>query len=755
MSFAASSPVVPAPHHSAAGEGECHLTRQMAVRAQTPELQAMAAFVARSLALVSGAPAAKAADGVDAADTTAQLALDASLASAEHYHLQISPQQVRLSGGGVPGVFYALQTLLQLLPPDVALRGLPAQGACTLACASISDGPALGWRGMHLDCARHFFPRDFILRYIDLLALHKLNRFHWHLSDDQGWRFPSRRFPRLTEVGAWRERTVDGHTSNPGRSYREQPHGGYYSEDDIRAVVAYAAERQITVIPELDIPGHAAALLAAYPEYACGPRADGAPYQVEAHFGIFPDVLCPKEPTFAFLEQLLAEVVALFPGDYVHIGGDEVVKTAWAGCPHCQQLIREHGLGDENGLHGYFVARVAGILEKLGKKVLGWDEVMDGGVSGDTTIMCWNSNAGERALAAGYPVVMCPVDRVYFDFYQSTSLDEPAAIHGLTPLRAVYDYSPAALAAGATAGQLLGAQGNIWSEYLATPEAVCYTALPRLSALAESLWRGEGRQWADFCRRLPALTRRLRALGYTVADSHYKALLTPDTRRDGTLRVQLAGGVPGVRCRYTLDGAAPDAANASASGTASPTWLEIDRECVLRACGETPEGAPCGDERLHVVPHLALHRPVYYWRDEGLQQAPELALLTNGWRGNERIFHYHEWVVFDAERVDIVLDLERVRRVRRLRFNLEAGAHRQLARPAAVEVLASAADQKWQALARLDAAALDASGAVDIDLGHCALRYLRLRLHNSRRYYSPETRQRQRMPLYLDELVLT
>ncbi|GAB3274581.1 family 20 glycosylhydrolase [Parahaliea aestuarii] len=739
MSFSTLPLVTPAPQHFAAGEGECRLHRQMAVHTSDPSLQALAGFVAHSLALAPEGSAAAPA---------LYLALDAALPGPEHYHLLITPQQLTLSGGGVPGVFYALQTLLQLLPPAVSRQGLPERGDCAVACASFRDGPALGWRGMHLDCSRHFFPRDFILRYLDLLALHKLNRFHWHLSDDQGWRFPSRRFPRLTEVGARRERTVQGHTSNPDRRYREQPHGGYYSEDDIRAVVEYAAQRQIAVIPELDIPGHAAALLAAYPEYACGPRADGEPYQVETHFGIFPDVLCPKEETFHFLQQLLEEVVALFPGDYVHIGGDEVVKTAWRNCPHCQQLIRDQDLRDEDGLHGYFVARVAGILEGLGKKVLGWDEVMDGDVSRDTTIMCWNSNAGERALQAGYPVVMCPVDRVYFDFYQSTSLDEPAAIHGLTPLRRVYDYHPATPAG--ESGRLLGAQGNIWTEYLATPEAVSYAALPRLCALAESLWRGEGRQWPDFCRRLPALTSRLRQLGYRVADSHCKPLLTLDERRDGKLRVKVASDVPGVITRYTLDGAAPDAAS-----PACTDWLPIEQECLLRATGQTPDGTLYGDERQQLAPHLGLHKTVYRWREEGLQQAPELALLTNGCRGNGRIFHYHEWAVCAEELADIVVDLEQPQVLTTLRFNLEAGAHRRLARPAAIEVLGSSEDQQWQTLAHVDGATLPADGAVQLDLGALRLRYLRLRLDNSRRYYSPETRQLERMPLYLDELVLT
>ncbi|TXS89815.1 family 20 glycosylhydrolase [Parahaliea maris] len=744
-------PVIPQPRHSRAGSGQFLLLPATPLIVGEPVLDGVGERVRSALGLRSaegyegheGYEGYEGHEGHETGSPALTLELDASLPGPEHYELEIRPDGLRLAGGAEAGVMFALQTLLQLVPVEVDIRGLPATGV-TLPSVTFRDGPACEWRGMHLDCSRHFFPVAFIKRYLDLLALHKMNRFHWHLTDDQGWRLESSRFPALTGRGAWRSRTVEGHTSNREKRYREQAYGGFYSQQDIRDIVSYARERQIEVVPEIDIPGHAAALLAAHPELACAPGN----YEVEAHFGIFPDVLCPKEETFTFLGELFSEVAGLFPGDCVHIGGDEVVKAAWRHCPHCQQLIADKQLGDEDGLHGYFVARVAHMLKGLGKKVIGWDEVMDGDVPRDTTVMCWNASAGVRALEAGYPTVLTPVDRVYFDFYQSTSLDEPAAIHGLTPLRKVYEFDPFGLAAGASA-PILGGQGNVWTEYLATPAAVEYALLPRLSALAEVLWTGESRNWGDFCRRLPTLVDRLRLRGYTVADSACKPAAVVSSVRDGVLRVGLCCDFPDVAIHYTTDGSPPGPDSVGYNGE-----LAVSGEWVLRAVGIDANGTVHGDERLHLAAHRALHRQVYHWREDGLQRAPELALLTNGCRNNERIFQYHEWVEFAGTGADIVVDLEQVTSLQRLRCNVEAGAHRQLARPAGVRLLGSSDGQRWQPLAALDEADIAADGALDIPLAGHSARYLRLQLDNSLQYYSPETRQLQRFPLYLDELVV-
>lgn len=737
-------PVIPLPASVAPAPGQFILTTATPVRVASTDLEPVAVYLRGRL---HGAEKAMCAGAVETASAPGiELRLDRTLPDEEAYALNIDAAGITLAGGGSAGCFYAVQTLLQLLPAEVAAMGLATGRDYGLSCGKYRDAPALGWRGMHLDCSRHFFPPDFIRQYIDLLALHKMNRFHWHLTDDQGWRLEIARYPALTQVGAWRDRTVAGHTSDHPRHYREERHGGFYSQREVRDIVAYARERHIEVVPEIDIPGHAAALLAAHPELACR----HGEFQVESHFGIFPDVLCSKEETFAFLEQVFAEMAAMFPGDYVHIGGDEVVKTAWRACAHCQQLIRDRGLGNEDGLHGYFVARVAEILRGLGKRVVAWDEVLDGAVSRDTTVMCWNSRAGRRALEAGYPVVMTPVDTVYFDFYQSTSRDEPRAIHGLSTLGKVYHYQPQpGDLAAAEGGRVLGAQGNVWSEYLPTGDDVCYAALPRMSALAEALWCGERRDWPDFCRRLPGLLERFDSLGIPAARSVYKPMAgVAEPYMDklhGVLRCEMAG----VRVHYTTDGSAPHAGSPRYEGP-----IEVSGYMILRAVGIDANGRAHGDERLHLAAHRALRKPVYRFREEGLQQAPDLALLTNGCRGNERIFHYHEWAAFDGAEVDIVLDLEQAQPVTSLAFNTQAGAHRQLPRPAGVRLCGSVDGVNWHNLAQLDGAEIPADGGVTLRCGGAAQRYLRLRLDNNLTYYNPETRRDQRATLYLDELVV-
>ncbi|MBN7795055.1 beta-N-acetylhexosaminidase [Parahaliea mediterranea] len=739
-----SCPVIPLPARATPASGGFVLTAATPVRVASGDLEPVAAYLRGQLRCASHAARADAASA--ASPPGIDLRLDPALSGAEAYALHIDEAGITLAGGAAAGCFYAAQTLLQLLPVEVAAGGLVAGRDYHLSCGEYRDAPALGWRGMHLDCSRHFFPPDFIRRYIDLLAMHKMNRFHWHLTDDQGWRLEIARYPALTRIGAWRDRTVAGHTSDHPRRYREERHGGFYSRREVRDIVAYARERHVEVVPEIDIPGHAAALLAAHPELACRRRE----FQVESHFGIFPDVLCPREETFAFLEQVFTEVAELFPGDYVHIGGDEVVKTAWRECAHCQQLIRDRGLGDEDGLHGYFVARVAEILRGLGKRVVAWDEVLAGAVSRDTTVMCWNSDAGRRALEAGYPAVMTPVDTVYFDFYQSTSRDEPRAIHGLSTLGRVYHYRPQpAGLGGGEGGRVLGAQGNVWTEYLPTGDAVCYAALPRMSALAEALWCGERRDWADFCGRLPGLLARFDGLGVPAARSVYKPMAGVAEFSIDRLRATLDCEMPGVALHYTTDGSAP---HAGSSRYTEP--VEVSGYTILRAVGIDANGELHGDERLHLVAHRALRKPVYRFRDEGLQRAPELALLTNGCRGNERIFHYHEWAAFDGAEVDIVLDLEQALPVTSLAFNTQAGAHRHLPRPAGVRLCGSEDGVHWRALARLEGDAIPADGGVTLCCDGEPQRYLRLRLDNSQGHYSPETRREQRATLYLDELVV-
>jgi hexosaminidase len=429
----------------------------------------------------------------------------------EGYVLAVTPEAIVVRAPRPAGLSYGVQTLRQLLPPEVERTRGAAGVSWTVPAATIRDMPRFGWRGMHLDVARHFFPVEFVKRYIDLLALHKMNVFHWHLTDDQGWRIEIQKYPRLTEIGSKRKATpipADRHTLD------DVPYGGFYTQAQVREVVAYAARRCVTVVPEIEMPGHGVAALTAYPELGC----TGGPYEVRTWWGIEPDVFCAGNPqVYAFLQDVLAEVLDLFPSEAIHIGGDECPKDRWKACPKCQATIQAQGLRDEHELQSYFVRRIEAFLNAQGRRLIGWDEILEGGLAPNATVMSWRgSQGGIEAALAGHDVVMSPNTHCYFDYYQSEDrAHEPPAIGGFVPLEKVYAFEPvpAELSPG-QAAHILGGQGNVWTEYMPTAEQVEYMAYPRASALAEVLWSvPEGRSFTELRRRLEALLRRLREMG--------------------------------------------------------------------------------------------------------------------------------------------------------------------------------------------------------------------------------------------------
>ncbi len=719
------APILPYPQSVMPGSGHCDVQR-LEVRVADAALEPAAQLLQEALQ----------SQGSEQATAILNLSLDSDISHPEGYRLSIAEKTMDLRASTPAGAFYGIQSLLQL-----ASSGKP------VSAMTIDDQPAYAWRGMHLDCSRHFFGVPFIKRYIDLLARHKMNRFHWHLCDDQGWRLESKRFPELTRIGGWRERSVTGHTANRERQYEETRYGGFYSRQEVAEVVAYAAQRHIEVLPEIDIPGHAAALLAAYPHLSC----DGGNYRVEEHYGIFPDVLCPSEETFSFLAELFAEVAELFPFEYVHIGGDEVIKDQWRACARCQQLMHEKGMGSVDQLHGYFVTRVEAILAKLERRAIGWDEVMDGDIDTATTIMCWTGfDACRRALKAGHQTIMTPVECTYFDFYQSTSLDEPRAIHGLATLKQVFDYDP--LPAGVPESlrpQILGAQANVWTEYLREPGAVEYACLPRMSALAEVTWTGTARNWEQFCQRLPLLMAQLESEGHRVARSVYKPIIEVSATDEPALRVTLGCDMPGLEIHYTADGSTPT--------IRSPRYtapLRIAQNCVLRCRSVDPAtGEVFGEERQHLQLHKALHRPLFRVVDGQLAAAPDLSRLTNGRLGRERIFHGFEWTQFDGTENDIAVDLGAITPIQSVQLNFEAGAHRLLFFPSAVDILVSEDGSEWVPVCRSEAGEFD-NGALFIAGEIPPARFVRLRIENDDQHYGPEQRRNITRPVHLDELVI-
>ena len=426
----------------------------------------------------------------------------------ETYKLSISDHGILLESSGYAGSYYGLQSFYQLLASG------ENSGRHELTYLEIRDTPRFKWRGMHLDVARHFFPTDFIKRYIDLIAMHKMNIFHWHLTEDQGWRIAIKQYPKLEKISAWRDETLVGHYGDQPHQFDGQHYGGYYTQEEIIDVISYAQDRYVMVVPEIEMPGHATAALAAYPELSC----TGGPHEVETIWGVHKEVFCAgKEETFEFLENVLKEVAGIFPGLYIHIGGDECPKDRWKECNLCQARIKSEGLKNEHELQSYFIKRIEGILDGYGKRLIGWDEILEGGLAPKAIVHSWRGmDGGIEAANANHQVIMSPTSHAYFDYYQSKEdQNEPLAIGGFLPLKMVYDFEPVPDDIDPDKRHLiLGGQANIWTEYIKTPEQVEYMALPRMCAMAEVLWSPKSKKdYNNFFQRLEKHTKRLDRMG--------------------------------------------------------------------------------------------------------------------------------------------------------------------------------------------------------------------------------------------------
>ena len=446
-------------------------------------------------------------------DNSIVLRIDPGLARLgdEGYSLEITPKRATIRAPKAAGAFYACQSLRQLLPAAIYSGSLRKGVVWRLPCLRIEDYPRFGWRGALVDVARHFMPKEFLLKFIDLLAMHKMNVLHLHLTDDQGWRIEIKKHPRLTEVGSVRKETRVG-LEQDNRGFDGKPHGGFYSRADIREIVEFARQRHVTVVPEIEMPGHAQAAIAAYPELG----NTGEKLEVSTAWGIRKNVLNVNESTILFLQDVLEEVLALFPSEFIHVGGDEVPKDQWRASPQAQARMKELGLTSEAELHGYFIGRMDEFLTARGRRLVGWDEILEGGLAPGATVMSWRgSNGGIAAARAGHDVVMAPNTHTYFNFYQSKDPSEPLAQSRFTPLDKAYRFDPvpSALNRG-EARHILGTQCQLWTEYIATPEHLEYMAFPRLAAFSEVAWTpGEKKNYAGFLRRVPVHEQRLRALG--------------------------------------------------------------------------------------------------------------------------------------------------------------------------------------------------------------------------------------------------
>lgn len=579
--------------------------------------------------------------------------------NAEAYQLKVTQDNVIITGTSEAGTFYGIQTLRKSLP-------ITNKGDISLPAAEINDYPRFSYRGVHLDVSRHFFPADSVKRFIDMMALHNINRLHWHLTDDQGWRIEIKKRPELTTIGSKRSETVIGHNSG---EYDGIPYSGFYTQDEAREIVKYAQERHITVIPEIDLPGHMQAALAAYPELGC----TGGPYEVWKMWGVSEDVLCAgNDKTLAFIEDVLNEIVDIFPSEYIHVGGDECPKVRWEKCPKCQARIKAEGIkGDkkhsaEEYLQSYVISRMEKFVESKGRHIIGWDEILEGGLAPNATVMSWRGmDGGIEAAKQKHNVVMTPNTYVYLDYYQSADTDlEPDAIGGYLPLEKVYSFEPTAGISPEDQKYVIGAQANLWTEYIPTFSQVEYMIMPRIDAVADIQWSDPSKKdYQTFLPRVARMTQLYDRLGYNYGKHIFdiNASLTTNTE-NGTLDIALTKLGEGD-IYYTVDGSDPTIASIKYEGP-----VQINQDCEFKAIVVRPNGTSrvFSEEiffnKATMKPITLKEQPSRGYVFNGAQ------VLVDGLRGGSNYKTGH-WLGFQGKDLDATIDLKEPTEIQKVSFN--------------------------------------------------------------------------------------
>ena len=579
------------------------------------------------------------------------LTIDKTIANAEGYKLDADAKQIRIAGASAAGVFYGIQTLRKSLP---LVNGKASK--VSIPAVHIADAPRFAYRGTHLDVSRHFVTADSVRQFIDMLALHNINRFHWHLTDDQGWRIEIKKYPLLTQIGSKRAQTVIGHNSG---KYDGKPYGGFYTQKQIRDIVKYAADRYITIVPEIDLPGHMQAALAAYPDMGC----TGGPYEVWQKWGVSDNVLCAgNDKTLTFIDNVLKEITQLFPSKYIHVGGDECPKTQWQKCPKCQARIKALNLEAKDGhsaeerLQSYIITHASNYLKSLGRNTIGWDEILEGGLAEGATVMSWRGESGGiTAAKQHHDVVMTPNSYLYFDYYQSLDkANEPLAIGGYLPLETVYSYEPMPKELTADeARHIIGVQANIWTEYMPTFKQMQYMALPRLAALSEVQWNQPAlKDYNSFTNRLTEFTHLYDRLGYNYAKHLYNVAIhvdSDDKWREILIHMTTAGN---AEIRYTLDGTEPTANSTLYTGAIVLQKSAKIRAAVFRDGKRSSVTSQDISFNKATACHVELLQPTHknYTYKGG-------ATLTDGLLGDKG-FGTGRWLGFSGNDLEAVIDLK-------------------------------------------------------------------------------------------------
>ncbi len=575
--------IIPLPQQLAPAEGEFKIKKSTVVAypKENAEFKRVAEMFVKQLGTASGMVLQTMEDSGETQPENSiyfKLSNNENELGTEGYTITIVPDRVLVEATTAQGAFYGVQTLYQLLPAEI-VSSKKEDAKWEIPCVEIKDWPQFVYRGLHLDVCRHFFTMDEVKQHIDMIAMHKMNTFHWHLTDDQGWRIEIKSHPKLTEIGSIRHKTLIGsYYDEYPQVFEVKDYGGYFTQEQAKEIVAYAAERFITVIPEIEMPGHALAALAAYPELSC----TGGPFEVEPKWGIFSDIFCPKEETFALLEDVISEIIEIFPSEYIHVGGDEAHKDKWKVCPHCQAMIKKLNLKDEDGLQSYFITRMEKFINSKGRKIIGWDEILDGGVAPNATIMSWRGFRGAIAAAEqGHYSIMTPTAYCYLDYNQYDPYLEPLAIGNFNTLMNTYSLNPIPPELSKEQQKyILGVQGNIWAEYIPDWVNLQTKLFPRAIALAEVGWTENFRKdYYDFASRLNQHLKRLDILGVSYSKTMFDVLATPEyDATNNKLLVKLESQYAPAGLRYTLDGTDP-----TDKSTAYTTPVEIDGRVILKS----------------------------------------------------------------------------------------------------------------------------------------------------------------------------
>lgn len=575
----------------------------------------------------------------------------------EGYVIDVTQRNILLQANTEAGLFYAVQTFMQMLHTNFALETWQTNESQygyiekEIPCQHIEDVPRFSYRGKHLDCARHFFPASYIKKYKDLLAFHKINTFHWHLTDDQGWRIEIKKYPKLAQIASKRKQTLIGHYSDTDvkdQKFDGKEYGGYYTQEEIKDIVRYAEQRHITIIPEIELPGHAQAALAAYPELSC----KGKDIETACTWGVFEDVFCTKEATFEFLENVLDEVMQLFPSKYIHIGGDECPTKRWETCPICQKTMKDNGYTDIDQLQGYFTKRIENYLNKHGRLVIGWDEILDKGVNTSTTILSWQGEDGAiKAAKQGNDAIMAASAYLYFNFYQGVAETEPLAIGGYSPLRKVYLYDPVPeQLSKQEAKHIIGMQACTWTEYIDNTSLLEYYDLPRLAALSERAWsKKDIRDYDDFVFRLDRLLEIYKECGFNYSMSHF-AINSKSTSRDSKIQVELTSALKDGEIYYTLDGTDP---TIMSDLYEKPFFITKDAVVKAAAFRNGEISSPIFRAEYHI--NKATGKQYEMKNINPQYNGGGANALTDGLRGNKK--SYDRWVGTWGKDYDVVLDL--------------------------------------------------------------------------------------------------